>query len=172
MSRARLPGARAPIAGNEPATPQFYRFLAALETLQDGNPTTADIAAINAQLVALREEIDALPQGAGYPILRVLAPLMSDGLLQNGFAQLRWGGTTSDVPEGSNLYYTAARLWAALKVALVAGSNITLTPDDGAQTITVAANGGVLPVVTGEIVSGQPVFAYLDDGSLVYAEAA
>jgi hypothetical protein len=30
--------------------------------------------------------------------------------------------------------------------------------------------GGILPVVTGEILSGQPVFVYLDDGSLVYVE--
>jgi hypothetical protein len=30
-------------------------------------------------------------------------------------------------------------------------------------------SGGVLPVVTGEILDDQPVFVYLDDGSLVYA---
>ncbi|MHC9085334.1 FlxA-like family protein [Luteimonas sp. RIT-PG2_3] len=28
----------------------------------------------------------------------------------------------------------------------------------------------VLPLVTGEIASGQPVFAYADDGSLIYTE--
>ena len=31
-----------------------------------------------------------------------------------------------------------------------------------------AGGGGILPVVTGEISSGQPVFVYLPDGSLVY----
>lgn len=31
---------------------------------------------------------------------------------------------------------------------------------------------GVLPVVTGEIVNGQPVFVYADDGSLVHTEIA
>lgn len=30
--------------------------------------------------------------------------------------------------------------------------------------------GGVLPVVTGEIINGQPVFVYADNGSLVYSE--
>lgn len=43
-------------------------------------------------------------------------------------------------------------------------TNVTLEP--------VSSSGGVLPVVTGEIASNQPVFVYLDDGSLVYAEVA
>lgn len=29
---------------------------------------------------------------------------------------------------------------------------------------------GILPVVTGEISGGQPVFVYQEDGSLVYAQ--
>lgn len=33
-------------------------------------------------------------------------------------------------------------------------------------------SGGVLPIVTGEILSGQPVFVYLPDGSLVYGPVA
>jgi len=32
------------------------------------------------------------------------------------------------------------------------------------------AGGGILPVVTGEIVDGQPVFLIADDGSLIYTE--
>jgi hypothetical protein len=36
-------------------------------------------------------------------------------LLQSGFAQLSWNGTTDDVPEGTtNLYYTAARIDAEI----------------------------------------------------------
>lgn len=54
-------------------------------------------------------------------------------------------------------------------------TNPTVTFDAKGRA-TAAANGsgggGILPVVTGEIVSGQPVFVYLDDGSLVYAEVA
>lgn len=52
-------------------------------------------------------------------------------------------------------------------------TNATLTIlSDG--RISVASNGtgggGILPVVTGEINAGQPVFVYLDNGSLVYAQ--
>lgn len=32
------------------------------------------------------------------------------------------------------------------------------------------AGGGILPVVTGEVVDGQPVFLIADDGSLIYTE--
>lgn len=68
-------------------------------------------------------------------------------------------GTTDDVPEGViNLYFPEA-------------------PEDGKAYARkdgaweeVSASGGILPVVTGEIVSGQPVFVYADDGSLLYTE--
>lgn len=40
-------------------------------------------------------------------------------------------------------------------------TNITLQPVSG-------GSGGILPVVTSEVVSGQPVFVILNDGSLVY----
>lgn len=53
-----------------------------------------------------------------------------------------------------------------------AGSNITVDDTDPRRPI-VSANGGgggILPVVTGEIVSGQPVFLIADDGNLIYTE--
>ena len=54
--------------------------------------------------------------------------------------------TTDDLAEGStNLYYTDSRVDARI-----------------------AAAGGSLPMVTGEISGGQPVFVYGPDGSLVY----
>jgi hypothetical protein len=116
VTQTSLPAARA--AFTDPSgrpTPQFYRFLETLATAQAANPDSADIAAINAQLAAIQAEIDALPAGGSYPTLRVLAPLVSEGLLQNGFAQLSWDGTTDDVPEGTtNLYYTAARVDAEI----------------------------------------------------------
>lgn len=108
---SKLPGARAALVDNAGVmTPQFYRYFAGLERQQDGNASIADLSAINAQLAALQAEIDALPADGSYPTLQVIAPLVSQGLLQNGFAQLAWNGTTDDVPEGSeNLYYTDAR---------------------------------------------------------------
>lgn len=107
---AKLPGARADLNDGGPMRPEFYRYFAAQNQLQGGNASASDIAAINARIAALQAEINALPESGGYPTLRVLAPLKSQGLLQNGFAQLSWAGTTDDVPEGTtNLYYTDAR---------------------------------------------------------------
>lgn len=108
---AKLPGARAALVDNQGVMrPEYYRYFAALENQQSGNASASDIAAINAKLAAIQDEINALPEGGGYPTLRVTAPLVSSGLLQNGFALLSWAGTTDDVPEGTtNLYYTDAR---------------------------------------------------------------
>ena len=58
--------------------------------------------------------------------------------------------TTDDLPEGSNLYFT----------------------DERARDAVGSVAGGVLPVVTGEIINGQPVFVHADDGSLIYSEVA
>lgn len=50
--------------------------------------------------------------------------------------------TTSDVAEGSNLYYTDERARDAIATALVQGSNVTITVDDAGNTITIAAATG------------------------------
>lgn len=52
-------------------------------------------------------------------------------------------------------------------------TNVTLTilPDGRISAASNGAGGGgILPVVTGEISAGQPVFVYLDNGSLVYTQ--
>lgn len=50
---------------------------------------------------------------------------------------------TDDLTEGAtNLYYTAARVYAKAKLIMQAGANITITPNDGAQTLTIASTGG------------------------------
>lgn len=109
MTQTSLPAARAAFTdqGGRP-TPEFYRFLEALSVAQLGNLSAGDLDAINAQIAELRAEIDAIPAGE-YPTLRITPPLTMQGLLQNGFALLGWNGTTTDVPEGTNLYYTDAR---------------------------------------------------------------
>ena len=105
----KLPGARAALVDNVGVTtPPFYRYFQALERLQAGAASAVEVAAINAQIAVINAEIAALPK-ASFPTLQVSAPLTSAGLLQNGFARLGWKGTTSDVPEGTNKYYTDAR---------------------------------------------------------------
>ncbi|MBN4995487.1 hypothetical protein JY438_06880 [Stenotrophomonas maltophilia] len=51
------------------------------------------------------------------------------------------------------------------------GANITVdTTDPRRPIVSASGGGGVLPVVTGEIVAGQPVFLIADDGNLIYTE--
>lgn len=84
----KLPGARAALVDNAGVTtPPFYRYFQALERLQAGTASAADVAAINAQIAAINAEIAALPKSS-FPTLQVSAPLTSAGLLQNGFAKL------------------------------------------------------------------------------------
>lgn len=64
--------------------------------------------------------------------------------------------TTTHLPEGTNLYYTPTRVYDKLKNTLLAGANVTLTPNDIDQKITVTAvgsgggAGGVDAVIAGE----------------------
>lgn len=91
------------------------------------------------------------------------------------YAQL--GGVTH-FPAGNSLPVGVAISADAMAVGY--GFNVlgdeTFDPtgqDDMAVTYGLAGaasdSGGVLPVVTGEILNAQPVFVYLDDGSLVYS---
>lgn len=53
------------------------------------------------------------------------------------------------------------------------GAGVTVDNSDPRRPIVSATGGGgggILPVVTGEIVSGQPVFLIADDGNLIYTE--
>jgi hypothetical protein len=55
--------------------------------------------------------------------------------------------------------------------ALVPGANITITVSDPSNTITIASTASsdiYMPLVTGEISGGQPIFVYGPDGSIIY----
>lgn len=51
--------------------------------------------------------------------------------------------TTSEISEGSNLYFTDERVDDRVSALLVAGSGIDLTYNDGANTLTVAVDGSI-----------------------------
>lgn len=56
--------------------------------------------------------------------------------------------TTTNLAEGSNLYFTNTRVYTKVKATLLAGSNTSITFDDALQTITIASQGNVQSVNT------------------------
>jgi hypothetical protein len=54
--------------------------------------------------------------------------------------------TTTNLAEGTNLYFTNTRVYTKVKASLIAGSNTSITFDDNAQTITIASQGNVQSV--------------------------
>lgn len=90
------------------------------------------------------------------------SPIQVAGSVAGGAFTYSWNGTTDDVPEGSRQYFTADRAYAALKGALVAGDNITLTPNDAAGKLTITGSGGsgTAPAVSGHYDGGNAVSIY------------
>jgi hypothetical protein len=56
--------------------------------------------------------------------------------------------TTTNLAEGTNLYFTNTRVYTKVKATLLAGSNTSITFDDVLQTITIASQGNVQSVNT------------------------
>jgi hypothetical protein len=56
--------------------------------------------------------------------------------------------STTNLAEGTNLYFTNARVYTKVKATLLAGSNTSITFDDTLQTITIASQGNVQSVNT------------------------
>lgn len=186
-----LPAARAAfIDPSGRPTPQFYRFLETLTTAQAGNVSPDEITAINAQLAELQAEIAALPS-AEFPKLQVTYPILSQGLLQNGFAKLAldqpvdsgggsllkivrdaWGRiagtstpTTTDLAEGSNLYFTAARVLATALAGLSTATNAVITAADSVlvalgklQAQITANNSASVHLAGAETITGAKTF--------------
>lgn len=139
MTQTSLPAARAAfIDQNGRPTPEFYRFLETLATAQAGSVSPDEITAINAQLSELQAEIAALPS-AEIPRLQVEFPILSQGLLQNGFAKL-----VLDQPGDSGT--------GALKgVTLDAWGRVTGTTD-----ATITGTTGRVTVTNGDAAAGVP----------------
>ena len=56
--------------------------------------------------------------------------------------------TTTNLAEGTNLYFTNTRVYTKAKAAFKAGSNTSITFDDALQTITISSQGNVQSVNT------------------------
>jgi hypothetical protein len=56
--------------------------------------------------------------------------------------------STTNLAEGTNLYFTNTRVYTKAKAAFKAGSNTSITFDDTLQTITIASQGNVQSVNT------------------------
>jgi hypothetical protein len=54
--------------------------------------------------------------------------------------------TTTNLAEGTNLYFTNTRVYTKVKASLIAGSNTSITFNDALQTITIASQGNVQSV--------------------------
>lgn len=92
-----LPSASAPVtAPSGLPSPQYYRFFEAMARIQDAAPTNAQIIELQTQIAQLATDLGS-PDGSvaripkldlehAYPTLRTAWPLVSQGLLQNGFA--------------------------------------------------------------------------------------
>jgi hypothetical protein len=67
--------------------------------------------------------------------------------------------TTTDVPEGTNLYFTGERVDDEVATLIVPGSNVTTNYNDAANTLTISATGGSSP-------TPQSQFNVRDEGCL------
>jgi hypothetical protein len=121
------------------ATREFYNFLLQLATLTSN-------AELQAEIEAILVRLEALEQGSDFTIQGNLSVAVT-GQPSNGLVALALRNDVA-VP-GSSFYYGTNSFGVKGWYAIPAG-------------------GGVLPIVTGEIVSGQPVFVIGPDGSLVY----
>jgi hypothetical protein len=95
----------------------------------------------------------------------------TDGTLDFVVADQFLTHTTSDLSEGTNLYYTAERVQDEINNTIVAGTGLDKTYDDGAGTYTldidstVTTNSGAQTLTNKTLGSGTALSANLDAGT-------
>lgn len=174
MADVTLPRANsAPIdARSLQFTTEWYNFFRGLLGGEAGDSLEAEIQALAARVAALEAD------DTGDFIIQGVGSVSVYGTPQTGVVQVTLDNDVTS-PGVGFVYSTdalGAKAWAQLAAEYVTYDNTTsgLSATEVQAAIDeIAAGGtgsGILPVVTGEIVDDQPVFVYLDDGSLVYAE--
>lgn len=103
---------------------------------------------VNTDFIAIKRYVDGLlgPQVTNLDSLNdvVISGAINGQALIYNSGTSKWENvnlTTSGVAEGSNLYFTNERVDDRVSSLLVAGTNITLTYNDPANTLTVSAAG-------------------------------
>lgn len=95
----------------------------------------------------------------------------SDGTLDFVVADQFPSHTTSDLAEGTNLYYTAERVQDEISTAIVAGTGLDSTYNDSAGTLTldidstVTTNSGTQTLTNKTLSTGTALSANLDAGT-------
>jgi len=95
----------------------------------------------------------------------------SDGTLDFAVADQFPSHTTSDLAEGTNLYYTAERVQDEISTTIVAGTGLDSTYNDGAGTFTididstVTTNSGTQTLTNKTLGTGTALSANLDAGT-------
>ena len=95
----------------------------------------------------------------------------SDGTLDFAVADQFPSHTTSDLAEGTNLYYTAERVQDEISTAIVDGTGLDKNYDDGAGTLTlsidstVTTNSGTQTLTNKTLSTGTSLSANLDAGT-------
>lgn len=133
------------VDGSGRLTPEWRDYLLRLFS-------AGDAATLEAQLVRLADRVQDLETATGDG-LAITGPssVSVQGSVADGYVTITLAND-NQIPGPEMVYGTdsnGAKGWRAMPPA---------TP--------------ILPVVTGEIESGQPVFVYADDGSLIYTEVA
>lgn len=151
--------------------PEFFKFFRELVGyIRQIQGNTDDLAEIETRLDALES---AAAQGA------ITGQASVQAIQQEAATIVRLVGDVP-IPGVSRFYGTnagGARGWHQRLLATLADVDLTGLADGDALVWNATSErfvpgqmsgGGVLPVVTGEISGGQPVFVYGPDGSLVY----